>query len=116
MARVLTKAALVGLALAGVAVSVAHAAKSYGASGHVWWDAGQGVMFPWEEDYDNPNGQASVLNTNGAVPTRDHAFFEALGSNGRACVTCHQPSNAMSVSVATLRQRWAETEGKDPIF
>jgi hypothetical protein len=28
--------------------------------------------------------------------------------NGRACVTCHQPANALSVSTATLRERWKE--------
>src|SRR5258708_3638621 len=109
-------AALMTLTLASAGGLDAQAGRSYGGSGSVWWDAGRGTIFPWEEDYDNPNGQASVLNTTGAVQTNGHAFFEALGPNGRACITCHQPSNAMSISVAALRQRWSETEGRDPIF
>jgi cytochrome c553 len=56
------------------------------------------------------------MNRGGSVRTDGHPFFEALGTNGRACVTCHQPSNAMSVSAASLRERWTETEGRDPVF
>jgi cytochrome c peroxidase len=50
------------------------------------------------------------------IRTEGHPFFDALGTNKRACVTCHQPSNAMSISTATLISRWKETEGKDPVF
>ena len=34
------------------------------------------------------------------IDTQGHPFFTPLGSNGRACVTCHQPAHAMSVSAA----------------
>jgi cytochrome c peroxidase len=57
-----------------------------------------------------------MVNRDGAVKTEGHPFFEALGENGRSCITCHQPSNAMSVSVEAIRRRWLETAGKDPIF
>jgi hypothetical protein len=50
------------------------------------------------------------------MPTRGHAFFEPIGSNGRACVSCHQPADAMSLSVESIQQRWDQTRGKDPIF
>jgi hypothetical protein len=50
------------------------------------------------------------------VHSKDHPFFEALGLNNRACVTCHQPSNGMSVSAKGLQQRWTESEGKDAVF
>jgi len=93
----------------------AQSGRSYG-PGQIWWEAGQGGALPWEETYDNPDGQVSILNRSGAVRTDHHPFFESLGVNGRACVTCHQPSNAMSVSAASLRQRWKETEGRDPVF
>ncbi len=93
----------------------AQSGRSYG-PGHIWWEAGQGGALPWEETYDNPDGQVSILNRAGAVRTDHHPFFESLGVNGRACVTCHQPSNAMSISAATLRERWKETEGRDPVF
>lgn len=97
------------------AVLVAQSRRSY-APDRVWWEAGRGVNFPLEEDYDDPDGLVSVLNTSGAVNPTGHAFFEALGANHRACITCHQPSNAMSLAAATVRQRWLETQGRDPIF
>jgi mono/diheme cytochrome c family protein len=96
-------------------VLVAQSRRSYGPD-RVWWEAGRGIMFPLEEDYDDADGLVSVLNSSGAVNPSGHAFFEALGSNNRACVTCHQPSNAMSLSAASLRARWTQTEGHDPVF
>ena len=101
--------------LASVAVLSGQGGRSYGPA-HVWWDAGQGGNLPWEEEYDNAGGQLSILNTTGLVHTEDHPFFEPLGVNGRACVTCHQPSNAMSVSTSSAQTRWTETKGKDPLF
>lgn len=88
---------------------------AYGAQ-TTWWDAGLGQLLTWDEDYENSTGQVRVANQNGPVHTEGHAFFEALGSNHRACVTCHQPSNAMSISAQTLRERWEATGGKDPVF
>lgn len=81
-----------------------------------WWDLGRGFPIPRIKDYENVSGQLRLLNRSGAVPTKDHPFFNPLGSNGRACVTCHQPASAMSLSVLLIRTRWAETEGKDPLF
>src|SRR5579885_1427069 len=95
--------------------AVAQSGRSYG-PGNVWWNPGDGAVLPLEEAYDNPDGQVSVFNKTGAIHTAGHAFFERLGANGRACVTCHQPSNAMSLSVATINDRWTETRGKDPLF
>jgi hypothetical protein len=106
----------VGVVAAVLSSLAAGHAQSYGRSGNVWWDAGQGGMMPWEDEYANAEGQVTVVNRDGAVRAADHPFFEPLGVNGRACVTCHQPSNAMSVSAEALRKRWSETQGKDPVF
>ena len=86
------------------------------ATGEAWWNAGFGGILPWDENYDNPDGQVSIKNRGGAIRTKDHAFFDPLGTNGRACVTCHQPASAMSVAAATIRQRWLDSAGKDPVF
>jgi hypothetical protein len=104
-----------GLILASVTIVNAQSVHSYGPD-RIWWDAGQGGMLPWEESYDNPAGEGGIVNTTSAIKTDGHPFFTSLGTNGRACVTCHQPSNAMSVSAEAVRGRWKETEGKDPIF
>src|SRR5262245_6934031 len=82
----------------------------------IWWDPGRGIALPPSKDYDDASGQLRLLNKSGEVETKGHPFFTALGSNGRACVTCHQPSNAMGLSLDLIRDRWAATKGKDPLF
>jgi hypothetical protein len=81
-----------------------------------WWQAGQGTLLPQFQDWDNSNGQLRILNVNGAVQTQNHPFFTPLGTNGRACVTCHQPNASMSVTTVMLQQRWAQTQGQDAVF
>lgn len=81
-----------------------------------WIEAGQSGTLPAEMHFSNSQGQVGVLNTAGPVQMKDHPFFEPLGLNPRGCVTCHQPVDAMSVSVESLRERWRITKGDDPIF
>src|SRR5262245_2648008 len=84
---------------------------------HTSWIApGSRVTLARDLVFENPLGRLGVLNESGPIDTAGHPFFEAIGSNGRACVTCHQPANAMSVSVASIRERWRVTGGRDPIF
>jgi hypothetical protein len=73
-------------------------------------------VLPKEIKYEDPSGRLGVLNAAGPLETKGHPFFEAIGKNGRACVTCHQPSNAMSISGESIRERWRSTHGRDPIF
>lgn len=81
-----------------------------------WWSPGDGRTLPALATYGDPFGEVGVLSSSGPVPTRGHPFFEPIGQNGRACVTCHQPENGMSLSAETIRHRWDETHGKDPLF
>jgi hypothetical protein len=81
-----------------------------------WWPPGDNRVLPATTSYSNEHGQIGFLNTAGAVGTRDQPFFQPLGRNGRACVTCHQPADAMALSVDSIRARWDATDGKDPLF
>lgn len=81
-----------------------------------WIEVGAGGVLPAEMNFDNAHGKLGVLNTSGPIQMKDHPFFETLGLNQRACVTCHQPAYAMSVSAEALRERWRVTKGEDPIF
>ena len=81
-----------------------------------WWEPGDGRPLPAEAFYANTAGALGILNTSGTVDTRGHPFFAPLGTNGRACVTCHQPADAMALAVATVRERWEATGGRDPLF
>lgn len=102
------------------AIAVLTLALSAGARGgdapDRWWAPGEGRVFPAELDYDNANGTLRALLVGGPMPTKDHPFFEPLGPNGRACVTCHQPADAMSLSAESARRQWERTGGKDPLF
>jgi hypothetical protein len=81
-----------------------------------WWGPGETRAWPQRLDYANSQGLVGVLRDGPALETRGHAFFTSLGPNGRACVTCHQPADGMSLSAATARERWAVTSGRDPLF
>ena len=81
-----------------------------------WWDPARGTPLAASKDFDDPSGQLRLLNKSGEVQTKGHPFFTPLGSNGRSCVTCHQPTSAMSLSLDLIRLRWAETNGRDPLF
>jgi hypothetical protein len=81
-----------------------------------WFDPNRGIPLLPLKNYGDPSGQLSLLNQSGQVETKGHPFFTPLGSNGRSCATCHQPTSAMSLSLDLIRLRWADTNGKDPLF
>lgn len=57
----------------------------------------------------------STYSTQGRIDTKG-AFFQSLGTNGRTCATCHVFSEGMGLSAAGARERFAATNGKDPLF
>jgi cytochrome c peroxidase len=69
-----------------------------------------GTLFP------NPGGTSSTYSTTGGGIDLTGPFFQSLGTNGRSCGSCHQPSDGMSVSAAHVQQRFDQTGGLDPIF
>lgn len=69
-----------------------------------------GVFFP------NPNGASQTYSSNGGGIDETGPFFQSLGTNGRACASCHQPSDGMSVAAANVGLRFLLTQGTDPIF
>ncbi len=81
-----------------------------------WIEPGTGQTLSAEFQFDDPLGRLGIVNASGPVDTKGHPFFEPLGANGRACVTCHQPAYAMTITVAAIRERWSATQGKDPLF
>jgi hypothetical protein len=81
-----------------------------------WWNPGDDRPLPAYVEYANTWGRLGVLNANGPITTDGHPFFEALGPNGRACVSCHQPADGMSLSLESINSRWTATNGADPIF
>ena len=87
-----------------------------GYAAQVWWPEGGGGRLPQRAEFDDLDGRFGFLNGSGEFDTKGHPFFEPIGGNGRACVTCHQPSAAMSLSLDTIRGRWKAAGSKDPMF
>jgi cytochrome c peroxidase len=63
----------------------------------------------------NDAGLLQTRNVNGKLD-RDNPFFQDLGTNGRRCVTCHQPAEAWSITPEGVRERFRRSGGTDAIF
>jgi hypothetical protein len=64
----------------------------------------------------NPNGASETYSTVGGGIDPTGPFFQSLGTNGRTCGTCHQPSDGMTVAAGNVQTRFNLTQGLDPIF
>ena len=65
--------------------------------------------------FPDPGGVVRTFDQNGDLDLTG-PFFQSLGTNGRSCATCHQPSDAMTVSAAHVQGRFDASQGLDPIF
>ena len=81
-----------------------------------WISPGTAGVLPAQMEFATPTGKVGILLASGPVDMREHPFFTPLGSNGRACVTCHQPAYGMSFSAEAARELWRRTNGRDPLF
>lgn len=64
----------------------------------------------------NANGASQTYSSNGGGIDETGPFFQSLGTNGRTCATCHEPSDGMSVSATNVQLRFLLSHGTDPIF
>ncbi len=64
----------------------------------------------------NPGGASQTYSTIGGGIDLTGPFFQSLGTNGRSCGSCHQPSDGMSVSALNVQLRFAQSAGLDPLF
>lgn len=67
-------------------------------------------------EFEHPEGSVAVATSGPPVSLHEHPFFQPLGTNGRACITCHQPADAMSLSLRTIQARWERHGFQDPLF
>jgi len=75
---------------------------------------GSGVIAQYQV-YPNGEGKFANYQPNGATST-DNAFFQSLGTNGRACVSCHQLQDGLSITPSHIAARFETSNGSDPIF
>ena len=77
--------------------------------------AGEQSFLPNMLRFANPTGAAATFSTAGKVDLTG-PFFQSLGTNGRACVSCHQPSTGWTITPANVQARFDATDGTDPVF
>ena len=68
------------------------------------------------DSFANANGAARTVTVNGAAIDENNPFFRSLGTNGRACVNCHQPAAAMTITPPQVQAVFNATQGLDPLF
>lgn len=73
------------------------------------------AIIPNLQPFRDPTGYIATYSTGGAI-NKNSAFFQSLGTNGRTCETCHQASEAFSMSVAGIQKRFNLSQGNDPLF
>jgi hypothetical protein len=78
-------------------------------------DADSPTQLPNLLPFPNPTGSAATYNTTGPIDLTG-PFFQSLGTNGRACVSCHQPADGWSVTPPHIQARFDASDGTDPIF
>jgi hypothetical protein len=76
---------------------------------------GKTADVPPELDFRNEAGVLRTLSTAGPIDFSG-PFFQSLGTNERACVTCHAPSDGWGLSPATVRGLFERTGGRHPLF
>jgi cytochrome c peroxidase len=59
-------------------------------------------------EFKNADGKAVTVSLAGSVDTTN-AFFQDLGTNGRACVTCHALNDGLGLSVENVRKRFFDS-------
>jgi cytochrome c peroxidase len=64
----------------------------------------------------DPSGALASFATSGIILDPSNPFFQSLGTNGRACITCHVPNDAWTISPADVQRRFAMSDGLDPLF
>src|SRR5215475_14679173 len=60
------------------------------------------TLIPNGTFFANSGGASETYSTTGGGIDLTGPFFQSLGTNGRTCGSCHQPSDGMSISAANV--------------
>lgn len=66
-------------------------------------------------DFVDQTGTVSTYNTLGGIDTTN-PFFQSLGTNERACSSCHLLGDGLGLSSASAHMLFTTTGGQDPLF
>ncbi len=71
---------------------------------------------PLQIAFENAAGESRTIYVGDKSDLLDNPFFAELGTNGRSCVSCHQPAEGWSVTPEGVQKRFLISYGADPIF
>src|ERR1700734_3270509 len=92
--------ALIAIAIGAIALGFASADASIGQSSP--------NRIPNLEPFRDPSGFVKTFSPAGAID-ESNPFFQDIGTNGRRCVTCHQASDAWTVTPPHIQERFENT-------
>jgi len=81
----------------------------------VFAEHGENLKIPNLFPFPDSSGVVETFSSNGSIDL-SNPFFQSLGTNGRACVSCHLPDQGWSIAADRVQLRFYLTAGKDPIF
>jgi cytochrome c peroxidase len=62
-------------------------------------------------------GAVQTESSDPATLNQTNPFFDtSIGTNGQACVTCHEPFTGITITPPFIRDRFEDTHGTDPLF
>jgi hypothetical protein len=102
------KTTVLGVALVLVATLIMGPVVASG-----WFNDDSGIFRPFPDDSGKVQTETPFFRT---LNERNKFFDPKVGTNGQACVTCHQPSDGFTLHVATIDDAFTATKGRDPIF
>lgn len=73
--------------------------------------AGSGELTDFRNDY----GLMRTYSTTGSIDLAN-PFFSVIGTNGRACSTCHLPQDAWGLTPKSAKRAFKASDGLDPLF
>jgi cytochrome c peroxidase len=68
------------------------------------------------ERFRNPDGYSANFQPAGPTVTENQPFFMPLGTNGRTCQTCHQPSAGWTITPSRIQAAFRASAGTAPLF
>lgn len=74
------------------------------------------TVIPSVQGFPDQSGLLANYHPAGLVATASVPFFQPLGSNGRTCMTCHQPAAAWSITPVQIQAAFLDSAGTAPLF
>jgi len=67
--------------------------------------------------YRDDTGKVQTQSSSPSTLNATNPFFDpSIGTNGQACVTCHEPQTGITITPPFIREKFDESDGTDPLF